>query len=773
MNLAQLERMVGDGDLSRAAFQYLLQCRAECEWLDYKESLDLSTDHGLCGFAKDVLALKNVGGGYLLVGVRDKTWEQVGIPSPLAMDTKQLRDQIVRATGVSLEIDIVHHELDRAGAPLIFALILVRSSKKRKKRRIPTLAGKDFCATKPFGLRRGDIFVRSGDSTVKVSQQAELEALLERLEAQADEAAVAADAPPSAFAVENGLYRLLDRGFERFVGRSELRERLVSAVLGDPRLWIINVHGPGGVGKSALVNWATYRMYEERRFEAILQLTAKETILTDAGIQRHSRSLFSLENLLDQILLLFEESTDADLDHKKELATELLNAWSTLLVLDNMETVSDGRILAFVQGLPPSTRARVILTSRTKSGGWELPLPVVEMSPDEVAEFIRIKSEELKVHFPLDQATLRRVSEVSGGLPLASQWIIGQYRRSKNLDRVLSHAQGKDSPVLEFSFRNIWQLLAPEAKTVLSLMSIFDGPTTVQQLTVASEMRPDAIERSLAELEDVTLVNRVIGGSDGQTRFSALPITLSFARNELAGMGDLELRSRQRLQRFNEQMELQASEIARFTGDFERYGISTPNEKRAAILCRQAESAMFGGNVDMAEQLFSQARELAPQSAYVLARVASYELARSRVGAALDRANEACSRATKKTGALCYSVKARVLDVKHDKGGRVEALARAVSYEPEDTILKHQYGVALSRAGLEKEAVDIFSAIIAAEEARPQPRETLIMALTTRVINLRRLKRDDEAEADLRRARELISVHPHLASAGRKLEQLD
>lgn len=773
MNLALLERMVGDGDMSRGAFQYLLQCRAECEWLDYKEMLDLTTDQGLCSFARDVLAMKNVGGGYLLIGVRDKTWEQVGLAAELKYDTKLLRDQVFRATSVTLEVDIVHHALDSNGIPMAFALIHVRSSKKRTKRRSPTLVGKDFCAGKDFGLRRGEIFVRRGDSTVKVSQQAELEELLERLEAQADDDALRADAPPSSFAVEDGLYRLLDRGFERFVGRSDLRERLVSAVLGDPRLWIINVHGPGGVGKSALVNWVTYRMYEERRFEAILQLTAKETILTDTGIQRHSRSLFSLDNLLDQILLLFEENPEQELERKRALASELLSAWPTLLILDNMETVSDARILAFVQALPPQTRARVVLTSRTKSGGWELPIPVTEMSGEEVSEFVRIKSEELSVHFPLEPPTIRRVSEVSGGLPLAIQWIIGQYRRSKRLDQVLAYAQGKDSPVLEFSFRNIWQLLAPEPKTILSLMSIFDGPTTVQQLSVASEMRPDSIERALAELEEVTLVNRVVGGLDGQVRYSALPITLSFARNELAGMGDLEIRSRQRLQRFNEQMELQASEVARFTGEFDRYGITTPNEKRAAILCRQAESAMFGGSAEVAESLFAQARELAPQSAYVLARSASYELARNRVGAALERANEACSRASKKNGALCYSVKARVLDVKRDRGGRVEALGRAVAFEPDDTILRHQYGVALSRAGLEREAVGVFSAIIAAEEARSTPRDTLVMALTTRIINFRRLGRHSEAAEDLRKARSIIETHPHLASAARKLEDLE
>jgi hypothetical protein len=773
MNFATLERMVSDGDLSSDGFRYLLGCRGECEWLDYKESLRLEHEAELCAFSRDALALKNVGGGYILVGVKDRTWEQVGIGQPFAYDSKLLRDKIQHATGVQLEIDVVCHDQGHDAASKPFALILVQSSRKRSKRRSPTLVARDFCAGKPFGLRRGEIYVRRGDSTVRVSTRDELEDLLERLESQADEDAIQQAGAPSPFAIETGTYRLLDPGFERFVGRHELRERLVSAVLGDPRIWIINVHGPGGVGKSALVNWAALALYHDRRFEAILQLTAKETILTDAGIKKYSRSLYSLENLLDQLLLLFEEDVEQELGAKKRLATELLSAWRTLIILDNMETVSDGRILAFVQELPPSSKARVLLTSRTKTGGWELPIPVTEMTADETLEFIKLKSEELKVAFPLDPATVQRVTQVSGGLPLATQWIVGQYKKSQRLDLVLESARSKDSPVLEFSFRNIWGLLTPEARTVLAMMSIFEGSTTVQELVVASEMAPEMIERAIADLVEVTLVNRSLPRDDGRVLLSALPITLSFARNELATMGELEVRSRQRLQRFNEQMELQASEIARFKGDFQRYGIDTPNEKRAAILCRRAESEMFSGNAESAELLFEQARELAPQSAYVLARCASYELARNRVGVALERAAEACSRANKKTGALCYGVKARVLDVQWDRAGRVEALGQALKFDPADTILRHQYGVALSRVGLEREAVEQFTLIITSEESRVPPRETLVMALTTRIINLQRLGRTNEAMDDLRRARGIVAQFPHLARAAKKLEEFE
>lgn len=773
MNLAVLERMVGQGDLSREAFSYLLNCRGECEWLDYKESLSLDQDHELCAFAKDVLALKNVGGGYILVGVKDKTWEQVGLSSPFPYDTKLLRDKIVRATGVSLDVDVVTHNLAYDGGYKDFAVILVRSSRKRSKRRSPTLVAKDFCTGKSFGLRRGEIYVRDSDSTIKVSNQSQLADLLERIESQADDDALRSDSSPSPFAIEEGTYRLLDRGYGGFVGRLALRESLLAAIRGDPRIWIINVHGPGGVGKSALVNWATYELYGTREFEAILQLTAKETILTDEGIARFSRSLYSLENLLDHILILFQEDPNQDLANKQVLAYELLSAWKTLLVLDNMETVSDGRVLTFVQGLPVGSKSRVVLTSRQRTGGWELAMPVTELTATEMTEFIKLKSREIGADFPVDSDTVAKVAEVSGGLPLATQWIIGQYKKSKKLDWALANMKSKDSPVLEFSFRNIWNTLDAEARTILALLSIFDGPVTIQEMVVASEMEADKIEEAFSDLIDVTLVNRITQQSDGRTLYSALPITISFARNQLGTMGNLEIRARQRVQRFNEQMELQVSEVARFRGEFDKYGLSTPNEKRAAILCRRAESEMFSGNADSAELLFQQARDLAPQSAYVHAKSAAYELARNRVGAALDRVSEACARANAKTGALCYTIKARILDVQRNKNERVIALEKALTYASDDHFLRHQYGVALSRVGREQDAINEFTKIIEGESKMIPPRETLIMALTTRIINLMRVGKKIEASEDMSSARDLIKRHPHLKIASSRLDDIE
>lgn len=239
-------------------------------------------------------------------------------------------------------------------------------------------------------------------------------------------------------------------------------------------------------------------------------------------------------------------------------------------------------------------------------------------------------------------------------------------------------------------------------------------------------------------------------------------------------MGELEVVARRRVQKYRAQMELQEWEVRNFASTFDKYGLSTDNEKRAAILCRRAESELFSGNVENADALFKQARDIAPNSSYVLAMNASNEIAKHQLGAALEFLRAAEARMSKRTAQLIYTLFARIHEAQGDKANRVWALGLALDYAPGDATLRHQYGVALSRAGKTDEAVQQFTLIIDDEKTKVPPRETLMIALRTRIINLRRLGRLAEAAADLEFAYEMMSKNPHLqteASYFRDLEE--
>jgi len=632
----------------------------------------------------------------------------------------------------------------------------------------------DFCPKEKYGLRRGEIYARQGDSTVRVDSSELLDRLLNDLEDRADAASIEAAQPASPFAIHTGLYRLQPPDFDVFVGRSVLRQSVVDAVLRDPRIWIINIHGPGGVGKSAIATWAAYHFYENKTFESIVQLTAKETTLTERGIRRNrSRTLHSLDDLLDRLCSVFEEEPPEDLEEKKSAVAEILSAWSCLLVLDNMETVADARIMEFIQALPPDTKAKVILTSRHRTGGWEFPVTVSELSLPETREFVGQKALEMSVTLPLDDPTMEAVKRASGGLPLAIQWILGQYRRTSNLNEALVAVDSRSSPVLEFSFRNIWNMLTNDARTVLAVLSIFDDPPTISLISVSTEWSYERIEAAVSELAEVTLVSRQQHATESREIVVALPITLSFSRYQLEKMGDLEIRARRAIQRYTQQMELRTWEVERFASIFTRYHITSDNEKRAAILCRRGESETFSGNLEGARDLFGQARDLAPNSAYVFAMSANFELAAGRIGVAQRFADLACKYATKRTGSLAWGVRARVSDMERDRPGQVSSLRKALEFDPQDHILRHQLGVALSRAKDSAGAINEFTRIIDSELAAEIPSETLLMALKTRIINLRRLGREADATEDLALAHQLLDRHPHLRRQRAHIEDLE
>lgn len=762
------------GDMSASALRYLLECRGECEHLDYKQELHLDNDSGLAGFARDVLGMKNVGGGYILVGVRDKTWEPIGNKQIIAEDTKRLRDAVRKATGLDLDVDIVKHSIPMLNEQREFTLILTRGPSKLSKRRTPSICKNSFHPRESWGLRDGDIYVRKGDETIRVKSEELEKILLDLSETEELLAFEQQQVEPSQFLIEKGLYRILPPEYESFIDRPRLQENLKRQIEGDMRIWIINVYGPGGVGKSALVNWLALHYYNQGGFEAILHLSAKDTQLSATGINWLHPTLYSLENLLNSILYLFafEAFINESLDNRKEIVQMLLSDYHMLLILDNMETLSDTRVIQFVTELPPENRSKVLLTSRLRASQWERPVEVNELDFEEIKEFLRVKSHEKKIDKINNfESVVKRVQAASGGLPLAIEWILGQYALTGDMETVLNRVPAPDSPLLEFSFNTSWNALTRQAQTALAVLSIFDEAPTLRLWTTALDWPLEILEKAVIQLIEVTFVFERTDDKTGQKIYNMLPITRAFARNKLAQMGDVEVKATTAYTRYLQQMALVAAEMQPFSSLFENFNIVRDTEKQAFILARKAQSQTYSFNYVEAESLYKEALGIDPRSAYVLVNYAIFKRDIDQISEAVELLNKATKYINKFNGFFVYYNFAQVYDKIRNRQKVEYYLRKALEYQHDHHIARHQLGVVVSRLGRYDEALIIFDELINDELSYENgPTETLIYTYNTKMITLIRSGKRDEAEKLLENARLELKKWPYLESKIYRLE---
>ena len=193
---------------------------------------------------------------------------------------------------------------------------------------------------------------------------ADLRQALLQLIALVEQKMLAAPAPVAMLASPRPYHNLPQPTYTQFVGRDEelawLRQRLSP----DDQVWQIAITGIGGVGKSALALAIAHEYRQrynelspEERFEAIVWVSAKEEVLTAFGREPADvpeQVLHTLEDVYTAIarVLEREDITRAQPEEQNALVKNALKRQRTLLIMDNLESVKDDRIKAFLRNLP-------------------------------------------------------------------------------------------------------------------------------------------------------------------------------------------------------------------------------------------------------------------------------------------------------------------------------------------------------------------------------------------------------------------------------------
>jgi len=151
---------------------FILSQKSETAELDFKLTLDTRKDSDFAKIAKDIFAMSNYGGGYLLFGFKETktgTFDPVGLPPGFHVDQAQLQEKFNSYSNDPLTIDYREIEKEVDGEARKFAVIYVPPSTTVLK---PTKYGvyTDSGGKVRKAFSKSQILFRRGTQSIHASQ---------------------------------------------------------------------------------------------------------------------------------------------------------------------------------------------------------------------------------------------------------------------------------------------------------------------------------------------------------------------------------------------------------------------------------------------------------------------------------------------------------------------------------------------------------------------------------------------------------------------------
>ena len=325
--------------------------------------------------------------------------------------------------------------------------------------------------------------------------------------------------------------------YSLFVDREDEIRKVKSLLSPSFRYPFISIEGVSGIGKSTLALKVSdsFRLHydklpETERFDAIIWKSAKQTVLTEGGIQDRVQ-LSPFETLIDLYATIATTLKRDDILHvsraqQQEKISDLLANQRTLIIVDNFETVDDPAVLTFLSELPSPSKA--IITSREKVS-QTYAVPLKELPWEFAKELISKECEKHEV--VLDDTAMRLLYDKTGGIPLAIVWSVAQLPLY-DLKHILKRLTDNKDVVARYCFESVINSIREQdAYWVLLALSLFAIDADRRAIGFIAGLAEDDFLRdeSLAMLEQRSLIYK----ESSQGRYRMLPLTKMFAQNEL------------------------------------------------------------------------------------------------------------------------------------------------------------------------------------------------------------------------------------------------
>ncbi|WDF67142.1 NB-ARC domain-containing protein [Sphingobacterium oryzagri] len=406
-----------------------------------------------------------------------------------------------------------------------------------------------------------------------------------------------------------------------FVGREEDRKKIIQ-YLKSEKTPVVTLTGSGGVGKTSLALKVVQDLTERPEnniFDAIVWLSAKENKLSPLGIEDIEPTLKNYDELLDIIIKLFgfEDQIKIDsIEDKERLSEEIFDLTNKVLVIvDNLETITDERIINFILDAP--LKVKFLITSRKGIGQVERRHELKELKSKEAIYLFRQLSKDKqldKLAGVPDQIIKKYVDKVSC-YPLAIKWVIGQVARGKDINKIIDSIHTTESDISKFCYDQIFSTLTENCQKLLFALALIEESPTQNILEYTVELNQEDFEDAIEELILISLVipeqflneKKEIG-----TTYRLLALTKGYTRLQLNKNLDLREYLINRLNHVQSIVTTSERAKKEYRHSLYNFGAKSDEEKIAAIIAQTALQRYQSGFYDEAVEEYKRAIKVCP-----------------------------------------------------------------------------------------------------------------------------------------------------------------
>ena len=317
-----------------------------------------------------------------------------------------------------------------------------------------------------------------------------------------------------------------------YIKRPELEHNLFNLLIDDRRP-VVTLHGVGGIGKTSLTLCVIEKIFNEKRYEAIIWFSARDIdLLPDRiKIKQVRPDVFSKNDIAkcySSLVLPKNNINNKDFNYKEFFEKELnksSNFTACLFVFDNFETIQNPREMFDWIDNHIRLPNKILITTRLSDFRGDYPLEVLGMKEEESKKLIDQTAIDLQIDKSLVYDKTQKIISLSQGHPYIIKILMGELATTQDITRALSTQDKALTALFERTYAN----LTPTAQYAFMMLSSWDSkvPKIVLEAVLAVSFKDEEettdIAKAIEDLCRYSLAQKI--KSEDQQEFIELPFT--------------------------------------------------------------------------------------------------------------------------------------------------------------------------------------------------------------------------------------------------------